>query len=681
MPALEVAEALYRAHKERATGYVRLQEAGRESSLALKDGELLGMELDFGFQSLAQSLLQGGWLDPGQLDALWARGEGGRLEAETLAELGITLSQATALHRLANLRRLAGLAQAVRFEPVAVAAGEPLLARASLIRAAFGAVEGTEPRLFRCPNPAACQEWLGSQEELELLSGWRDFASTEGASRDLLALLWVLEREGKVEVLEESEWRRREEERLEEERRRAEESRAEEAQLEEALRLAAEAEAARRVEEARLAEEAQAVHPEPVEGERRERSQEELLREMNEALLRAGAAPVEFSTPAEPAIVLGPEDELGAAEPAPQDFSVWGVPQTTAPVSSFEEALRQAESEAEQLAASGPAPQALTPTPAEAGAQPPLEGVVEAGEEVWPWEDAAAGDSSQPAEEARKRRQRLLRRAMQSLGGLDPGQGDHSQARQPAVQETGPAEPQGTLSAGDQEIAREIQERHRALAGTVDHFAVLGVGRGATAEEVRLAFLELAKRFHPDRLPPSLPQLGLEVTAIFEAIRQAHDTLRDEVKRAAYLSALESRAQPENTGGSEAVEAYKKGEALLRKRDWAGAREQLEHAHRLEPRASYLSAAAWALYMDPSRKAEAEKARQLMAEALRLDPSCDRAHYQLGVIARVEGELERAERHFREAVRANPKHLEANQELRLIEMRKKKEPAKRGFFK
>ena len=31
-----------------------------------------------------------------------------------------------------------------------------------------------------------------------------------------------------------------------------------------------------------------------------------------------------------------------------------------------------------------------------------------------------------------------------------------------------------------------------------------------------------------------------------------------------------------------------------------------------------------------------------------------------------------AERHFRECVRANPRHLEANQEIRLIEMRKSK---------
>ena len=62
----------------------------------------------------------------------------------------------------------------------------------------------------------------------------------------------------------------------------------------------------------------------------------------------------------------------------------------------------------------------------------------------------------------------------------------------------------------------------------------------------------------------------------------------------------------------------------------------------------------------------------MLSQALRIDPNCDRAHYQFGVIARVEGDVDRAEKYFREAVRVNPKHLEANQELRLIEMRKKK---------
>jgi tetratricopeptide (TPR) repeat protein len=119
---------------------------------------------------------------------------------------------------------------------------------------------------------------------------------------------------------------------------------------------------------------------------------------------------------------------------------------------------------------------------------------------------------------------------------------------------------------------------------------------------------------------------------------------------------------------------------LLRKREFAAAEELYARAHQADPRPLYLASRAWALYMDPQFKAEMPRAKQMMADAVRADPTCDRAHYQLGVIARVEGDVDRAERHFREAVRANPKHLEANQELRLIEMRKRT-PSKKGLFR
>ncbi|MBL8940802.1 MAG: tetratricopeptide repeat protein, partial [Archangium sp.] len=118
---------------------------------------------------------------------------------------------------------------------------------------------------------------------------------------------------------------------------------------------------------------------------------------------------------------------------------------------------------------------------------------------------------------------------------------------------------------------------------------------------------------------------------------------------------------------------FKMGEVYFKKRDYKQADEHFARAHLLDKGAASLAAQAWAIYMDPTRKAESANARALMQKALTIDPACDRAHYQLGVIARVEGDMERAEKHFREAVRVNPRHLEASQELRLIEMRRKKE--------
>jgi cytochrome c-type biogenesis protein CcmH/NrfG len=188
-----------------------------------------------------------------------------------------------------------------------------------------------------------------------------------------------------------------------------------------------------------------------------------------------------------------------------------------------------------------------------------------------------------------------------------------------------------------------------------------------------------------------------KITTVFESIREAYEILYDEAKRASYLEGLKKAAAPKPPSapptpgispagramaGTNPGDLFKMGEVFFRKRDFSAAAEHFERAYSLEPKALYQAALAWTLYMDPQRKAEIPKAKQMMADAIKADATCDRAHYQLGVIARVEGDTERAERHFRDAVRANPKHLEANQELRLIEMRKKNTPApKKGFFR
>ncbi|MBN1205511.1 MAG: DnaJ domain-containing protein [Myxococcaceae bacterium] len=321
-------------------------------------------------------------------------------------------------------------------------------------------------------------------------------------------------------------------------------------------------------------------------------------------------------------------------------------------------------------------------------------------------EDDVAGDPSNPDEEARQRRQRLLRRAMENMGSLG-ARADGPVGAVPvspaAHSGTGPAAPSAPVSeppapaAEDAGLVQQIERRYAELQNKRDHFATLGVTPESPRDQVKAAFLSLAKVFHPDRLPPSVPHLAPKITSVFEAIREAYEILYDDAKRAAYVEALKKAAAPKppaapsapgvspagrGNSASNPVDLFKMGEVFFRKRDFTAAIDHLERAYALDPKPVYLATLAWALYMDPQRKAEIPKAKQMMADAVKADPGCDRAHYQLGVIARVEGDNDRAERHFREAVRANPKHLEANQELRLIEMRKKNTPApKKGFFR
>ena len=62
-----------------------------------------------------------------------------------------------------------------------------------------------------------------------------------------------------------------------------------------------------------------------------------------------------------------------------------------------------------------------------------------------------------------------------------------------------------------------------------DYYVILGVQRGASAEELKKAYRKLAMQYHPDRNPGDH-----KAEARFKDINEAYDVLKDEQKRAAY---------------------------------------------------------------------------------------------------------------------------------------------------
>jgi DnaJ-class molecular chaperone len=62
-----------------------------------------------------------------------------------------------------------------------------------------------------------------------------------------------------------------------------------------------------------------------------------------------------------------------------------------------------------------------------------------------------------------------------------------------------------------------------------DHYEVLGVSRGASADEIKKAYRKLAREHHPDRNPGDK-----QAAARFKEIQDAYDTLSDKEKRQRY---------------------------------------------------------------------------------------------------------------------------------------------------
>ncbi len=225
--------------------------------------------------------------------------------------------------------------------------------------------------------------------------------------------------------------------------------------------------------------------------------------------------------------------------------------------------------------------------------------------------------------------------------------------------------------------ADEDELRERIALAELNHFEVLGVSIDPSDDEVRSAFLRLAKRYHPDRF--SDPKLRELASAVFQRITEAHETLADPRVRAEYLRGL-SMGKLE-AGGKRAVAQIMAAEtqfneAVLhyRRREYQDAYQKLQGAVELNPEEGEFRALFGLVhYLLHKSGHDAQRiASEHTAAGLELAPKSANARYYCGLLLKACGELGDAERMFRTALELAPNHAEATRELRVIGMRRDK---------
>src|SRR5204862_1210575 len=178
--------------------------------------------------------------------------------------------------------------------------------------------------------------------------------------------------------------------------------------------------------------------------------------------------------------------------------------------------------------------------------------------------EAASGADEASAKQLRKR---MLARGMRNLGALPTrAEFEGAVAVTPKVTEVAPKAPTAPVKE-DKRLAEEVRSRLEAAPGQTAYVR-LGVEAAATTEMIRNAYLDAAKRFHPDKAV-GLASLHEELAMLFALLKEAYEAIATPDARARYDASLKARG-----GGSrkeEAAIAVKMGEVLLKKRDYEGA--------------------------------------------------------------------------------------------------------------
>lgn len=211
-----------------------------------------------------------------------------------------------------------------------------------------------------------------------------------------------------------------------------------------------------------------------------------------------------------------------------------------------------------------------------------------------------------------------------------------------------------------------------------DYFAALGITKAASPDDVRKAFVEAAKAWHPDRVPPGMDEIRPLFSKLFARLELARATLSDPARRSRYIEELAKPSTAATTGDISSAEAsleYRKAEALLKKHDIAGAEVHLRRATQLAPaNVEYQVLLVW-LQAKPDTTPEQLKALTMDLDRLiAKQATSERTYFYRGSLRKRQGLLKEAHADFVRAAELNPSNVEAAREVRIYNMRQEKAP-------
>lgn len=177
-------------------------------------------------------------------------------------------------------------------------------------------------------------------------------------------------------------------------------------------------------------------------------------------------------------------------------------------------------------------------------------------------------------------------------------------------------------SPGYAEMVRNTYRRIDWLT----HYELLGIDPGATLEQIRKAYFERSRAFHPDlRHRPDLADCQKELETVFARLRAAYETLSNARERAEYDASLSAPADLTIDAASDpqarlemAARSYARARHLIEEKDFHPAVQMLREAIRFVPdNAEYRFCLA---QVELQNAKWVEKGLENLMEAARLEP-------------------------------------------------------------
>lgn len=236
--------------------------------------------------------------------------------------------------------------------------------------------------------------------------------------------------------------------------------------------------------------------------------------------------------------------------------------------------------------------------------------------------------------------------------------------------------------ADDASFVAELDALEAKLAKGAHAFELFGIPISAGKRDVRAAWGELSRKFHPDALQSQgRVHLHERVSKVFAALSEAQQLLGDADQRDKLRTAIEKGEHEPNKDGQDATARAhavfqsellaKEADKLLRVNRFDRALERYREAARYDADEPDLEAAiAWCEYqLSPKATADAARLQATLAKVIEVAPRIARAHYFLGFVLADLARPNAAVASFRMASQLDPRLIDAERQARAIELR------------